>query len=228
MTTLPRLLTDVSIWSADMTCLKDEIRRVDDFVDGYHFDISDAHFVPGLLLFPDLVAALRPLTSRPFHVHLMVANPLNLIEDFVKAGANRITVHLEIGELLGMAIEKIKANGATAGLGFGLDTPLEGFGLYLEMVDLILMMGTPMGIKGQELSPQANERIKEMREIIDGQGYRGKILLEADGGIRNHSIPGIFASGADCIVPGSLVFKSKDLHTTFTWLRTLHRIEVSS
>ncbi|MGE5222074.1 MAG: D-allulose-6-phosphate 3-epimerase, partial [Omnitrophica WOR_2 bacterium] len=88
-----RLLADASLWSADFTRLGDEIRRVDGYADLYHFDVSDAHFVPGLLFFPDLVAALRPLTRKPFHVHLMADNPLSLIDDFVNAGADRITIH---------------------------------------------------------------------------------------------------------------------------------------
>jgi len=70
-----RLLIDASIWSANITCLGDEMRRVDDWVDLYHFDVSDNHFVPGLLLYPDLVAGVRPLTNKPFHIHFMVENP---------------------------------------------------------------------------------------------------------------------------------------------------------
>ena len=104
---MSRLYADVSVWSADLSCLGAEIQRVDAFVDGFHFDVCDAHFVPGLLFFPDLIAALRPLTGRPFHVHLMVENPLDLIDGFIQAGADRITVHCDIGSRAIAAIQKI-------------------------------------------------------------------------------------------------------------------------
>src|SRR5580658_9210181 len=88
-----RLLTDVSLWSADLANLAAAIERVEPFADSYHFDVCDAHFAPTLLFFPDLLRALRPLTARPFHVHLMVERPTALIEDFVASGADLITVH---------------------------------------------------------------------------------------------------------------------------------------
>ncbi len=93
-----RLLLEASLWSADFTQLGAEIKRVDSYVDSYHIDVADAHFVRGLLFFPDLVAALRPLTKRPFNVHLMTDNPLSLIDDFAEAGADLMTVHVENGQ----------------------------------------------------------------------------------------------------------------------------------
>jgi len=81
-----RLLIEVSLWSADFTCFREDIRRIDPFADLYHIDVSDGHFVPGFLFFADLVAALRPLTAKNFHVHLMTTNPLAHIDDFIQAG----------------------------------------------------------------------------------------------------------------------------------------------
>jgi ribulose-phosphate 3-epimerase len=214
-----RLLVDASLWSADLSCLRDAIRKVDDFVDLYHFDVSDAHFVPGLLFFPDLVAALRPLTRRYFHVHLMVEFPLGLVDDFAQAGADLITVHVDTGQPAAEAVEQIRKKGMSAGLAFSLDAPIEKVLPYLEKINLVLLMGTPMGVKGQGLSPLAVPRIQEMRRLLIERGFAGRIKIEADGGLRTLTVPALRTAGADLISPGSLVFKSEDLQKTFAWLR---------
>ena len=107
------------------------------------------------------------------------------------------------------------------GLGFSLEAPLENVLPYLDQIDLVLMMGTSMGIKGQDLDRRAYQRLTQMREIIFQNGCQGKIKIEADGGIRSQTVPQLQIAGADLIVPGSLVFKSKDLGETFTWLHSL-------
>jgi ribulose-phosphate 3-epimerase len=216
-----RLLVDASLWSGDLACLRESIRQVDSFVDLYHFDVSDAHFVPGLLFFPDLVAALRSLTRKPFHAHLMVTEPRSLVDDFAQAGADIITVHVDTGPAAMRAVERILEVGAHAGLGFGLDGPIEGLLPYLDKVELVLLMGTPMGVKGQGLSPLAIPRIQEMRRLLAAHGLTGKVKIEADGGLRSHTVPALRSAGADLISPGSLVFKSDDLAQTFAWLHAL-------
>jgi ribulose-phosphate 3-epimerase len=216
-----RLLVDTSLWSANLACLSDDLRRVDELVDLYHFDVSDAHFTPGLLFFPDLVAALRPLTRKPFHVHLMVTDPLNLIAPFAQAGANLITVHIE-NDRVATTIEQISALGLNAGLAFCLETPLERFLSLLKAVDLVLLMGTALGIKGQELSPLACQRIQTMQYLLQENGFAGKIKIAADGGIRQHTIPALRSAGADLVVAGSLIFKSEDLPQTIAWLHSIH------
>ena len=220
---MDNLLTEVSLWSADMTRFREEIQRIDNFTDGYHFDVGDAHFSSQLLFFPDLVASLRPLTSKPFHVHLMVENPLKLIEDFARAGANRITVHCEQESYVTLGIKKVRQQGLNCGLALGLGAPLESVLPYLSQIDMILMMGTQIGVKGQDLAPQACDRIRKMRTLLEENGCQSTISIEADGGIRTNTVPELYASGADYIVPGSLVFKSEDLSETFTWLKSLKR-----
>src|SRR5688572_16957716 len=116
-----RLLVEASLWSADFTRFADEIRRVDPFTDLYHIDVADGHFTPGLLFFADLIAALRPLTKKPFHVHLMTTNPLAHIDDMVAAGADLITVHAENGPLVPAALSAARKAGAATGLALGLD-----------------------------------------------------------------------------------------------------------
>ena len=216
-----RLLVEASLWSADFTRLGAEIERVDRYADLYHIDVSDGHFVPGFLFFADLVAALRPLTTRDFHVHLMTANPLAHVEDFVQAGANLITVHAENGPLAPAALQKIRASGGAAGLSLGLDVPPENILPYLELVDLVLMMGTPMGVKGVEPSGLAFDRLRRMKRCVQEAGFGDRIKVAADGGIRTHTVPELRRAGADIVIAGSLVFKSAILMDTFGWLHGL-------
>ncbi len=216
-----RLLTEASLWSADFTMLGAEIARVDRYVDLYHIDVSDAHFVPGLLFFPALVAALRPLTKRPFHVHLMTEDPLPLIDEFADAGADMITIHCENGSRVPAALERIGRRSLAAGLGLGLDVPLDHLAPSLEAISLVLLMGTPMGVKGKGLSPLAAQRIRSARGLLAAHGVEERVRIEADGGIRSQTVPMLRAAGAQVIVMGSLLFKSDDIARTMEWARSL-------
>jgi ribulose-phosphate 3-epimerase len=216
-----RLIVEVSLWSADLTRLADEIKRVDPFADMYHLDVSDGHFVPGFLFFADLVAALRPLTARPFHVHLMATNPLAHIPDFVSAGADLISVHAENGTVVPSALDVIRRSGIATGLVLGLDVLPETIVPYLELVNLVTMMGTPIGIKGVKPSSYVFDRVRKMKMLISQEGLSEQVKVFADGGIRENTVPKLRSSGADGIIGGSIVFKSTNLNETFNWLHGL-------
>lgn len=215
-----RLIADVSLWSADLANLAAGIERLDAFADSFHLDVSDAHFVPGLLFFPDLIRALRPLTKRPFHVHLMVERPTSLIGEFVASGADVITVHAEVGDAeAGLAIEMIRRAGRSAGLAMRPDTHVATSEPYRDSIDSLLLLGTAPGVKGQDLAPEACDRMASAASLLGK--HRSHIRLIADGGIRSHTVPLLRRAGADAIVPGSLVFQSQDLEKTFSWLHAL-------
>jgi ribulose-phosphate 3-epimerase len=216
-----RLLVEVSLWSADFTHFAEEIRRIDAYADLYHIDVSDGHFVPGFLFFADLVTALRPLTRRPFHVHLMTTNPLDHVADFVSAGANLITVHAENGPLVPAALEAARRAGAATGLALGLDILPETVEPYLDLVDLVLIMGTPMGVKGVKPSRYVFERVLQTKAMVRKAGLEEQVKVFVDGGIRENTVPNLRASGADGIIAGSLAFKSANLDETFNWLHGL-------
>jgi ribulose-phosphate 3-epimerase len=182
--------------------------------------VADGRFVPSLLFFPDLVAALRPLTKRPFHVHLMVTNPTDLIDDFVDAGADIITIHYE-NELRDDALAQICAKGISTGLAVQLETPIESLVDYLNQADVFVLMGTRLGIKGVGLDDEACPRITALRGLLQRKGYLDRTRIQVDGGIRDNTVPQLRAAGADIITPGSLVFKSPDLLATTSWLRSL-------
>ena len=215
-----RLLADVSLWSANLANLAAGIECVEPFADSFHFDVSDAHFTPSLLFFPDLVRALRPLTKRPFHIHLMVERPTALIEDFVSSGADAITIHAEVGESeVAAAIQTIRRAGRSAGLALRLDTPVAVSEPYLDRIDALLLLGTAIGVKGQNLAPEACGRLASAASMLGER--RARVRLIADGGIRSHTVPLLRRAGADVIVPGSLVFQSQNLAETFSWLCAL-------
>jgi ribulose-phosphate 3-epimerase len=216
-----QLIIEASLWSADVTRLADEIKRVDSFADMYHIDVSDGHFVPGFLFFADLVAALRPLTARPFHVHLMTTNPLAHITDFASAGADLISIHAENGTIVPAALDAIRQKGIATGLVLGLDVQPETITPYLELVNLVLMMGTPMGVKGVKPSSHVYNRVKKVKSLISQEGLDKQVKVFADGGIREQTVPKLRSVGVDGVIAGSIVFKSANLSETFNWLHGL-------
>lgn len=215
-----RLLSDVSLWSADLANLAAGIARLEPFADSFHLDIADAHFVPGLLFFPDLIRALRPLTNRPFHVHLMVERPTSLVEEFIASGADVITVHAEVGSAEAeAAIEAVLRAGRFAGLALRPETPVADAQPYFESIDALLLLGTMPGVKGQDLLPNACDRLCSAASLLGK--HRSRVRLVADGGIRSHTVPLLRRAGADVVVPGSLVFHARNLEETCSWLRAL-------
>ncbi len=216
------LLADVSLWSADLPNLQKSIERMEPYADSFHIDVMDDHFAPGLLFFPDLVSALRPLSKRPFHVHLIAEQPSRLIEAFTAAGCDLFTMQLEAGaNELGQCFDHCREFGREAGIALRLDTPVDGVEDFLEDVVAIVLMGTQSGIKGAELAPQAYDRVTALSELLTAHGRRDKIRIVADGGIRRHTVPLLRKAGANVVVPGSLAFGATDVSEVFAWLRRL-------
>jgi ribulose-phosphate 3-epimerase len=216
-----RLLADVSLWSANLANLEESVRRADPYADLYHIDVSDSHFTENLLFFPDLVAAIRAITRKPLHVHLMVDRPLHHVPRFVEAGADIITVHLENGPEARDCLLCIGRENRTAGLAVRLETDLQATIPLLDLVEMVVLMGTPLGIKGQSASPQAYPRLRAMKRMLSEKGLAERVKVAADGGIRKEAVPLLREAGADIVVPGSLIFKSDDIAATFRWLRSI-------
>jgi len=210
------------MWSADLARLGDELVRTSDATDLFHFDVSDGRFAPGLLFFPDLIAALRPLTPRLFHAHLMMENPAAHLDTFIRAGVDILTLHAESAGDIPALLGRIRTAGCLCGIALREDTPVSSLTPSLSLVDLVLLMGTPLGIKGCEGGAEAMERIQAARSLIDA-AMPGQVLLTADGAIRSHTVPGLYAAGADMVTPGSLVFRNPDMRAAFASLHGLRR-----
>jgi ribulose-phosphate 3-epimerase len=214
------LLADVSLWSADLPNLQRSIERMEPYADSFHIDVLDDRFAPGLLFFPDLVNVLRPLSARPFHVHLIAEQPSRLMEAFTAAGCDLFTMQLEAGASeLEKCFDHVRASGREAGVALRLDTPVGGVEDFLDEVVAVLLMGTASGIKGAGLSEDACDRITELSELLKSRGLRDKVRIVADGGIRRNTVPQLRQAGADAIVPGSLAFGAQDLNEVFAWMR---------
>lgn len=215
--TLPRdrLMAEYSLWSADLLNIGADIDRVDEFVDLYHIDVADGHFSPALLYFPDLVAACRKRSTKPFHVHLMATDEILLeqIDQFAEAGADLISVHAENAEI-DAALSRIESHGIKTGIVLQLFTPVATAAKWLDRIAMLTLLGTRIGVKGQGLDPEAEPRLAEARALIDGR----KVILAADGAIREHTVPGLAAHGAETIVMGSLAFNAPDLAARMAWV----------
>jgi len=211
------LWLDISLWSVDLANFEREIQRLEPLADCFHIDACDGHYAPALLFFPDLVARLRQLTRVPFHLHLMATRPLDLLDAFLDAGVDRVTVPVETGKRAWQVLERVAARGKSRGISFELDTPEDWVKPFRQTVDTVVMMGTAMGIKGASLDPRACDRVTAMKSLLDAHPIR----LVCDGGIRRETVPLLRASGADGIVPGSLICASADPVADAAWLKGL-------
>lgn len=222
---LPRnsLVAELSIWSADLVRLAEDLARLGPHVDMLHVDVADGHFAPAMLFFPDLVAAVRRLSTLPIHVHLMVADPIvvSQVEQFADAGADLISLHVENDAVADSALDAIALRGRAAGMVLKVDTPVESIRRYVSRLDFVTLLGTRIGVKGQDLDPAATSRLQEARAIIRESGATHRIVLAADGGIREHTVPLLRSAGAETVVLGSLATQAKSLEERMAWLRAL-------
>jgi ribulose-phosphate 3-epimerase len=198
-----------SILSADFSRLGDLVREVEAAgADRIHVDVMDGHFVPNLSMGPVVVKGLRPITRLPLEVHLMVENPGRFLDEFVKAGADLLIVHLEVLDDPRPILDQIRnALGKKAGLAINPDMPVARLEPFLKDIDLALCMTVYPGFGGQSYIPESTERVRALRQLIERNDPTCEI--EVDGGIDVKTIGAAAGAGADVFVAGTAIFGAK-------------------
>ncbi len=199
-----------SILSADFTNLAQQIRMVEiGGADWIHCDIMDGHFVPNITFGPSLVKAAHKVTKLPIDVHLMIENPGKYLEDFIKAGASYVSVHVEEVVHLNRTISRIKELGAKAGVVINPATPVSSIIDVVEYIDLLLIMTVNPGFGGQKFIPNSIRRIKEAVTLRNE--VNANFLIEIDGGVNVETAKTAFEAGAEVFVAGSSIFKADNI-----------------
>ena len=207
-----------SILSADFGRLADEVEAITKAgADWIHVDVMDGHFVPPITIGPLVTAAVHAATSLPLDVHLMVEHPEHLIDEFRRAGATGITVHVEAPTDVRKTLAAIRASGAQAGLALNPPTSLEAVRPFVGEIDLLLVMSVNPGWGGQPFVDGSMEKLAAARRLRDETGQR--FVIEVDGGIKTYNAAEAAAAGAEVLVAGSAIFGSPDYAATIRGLR---------
>ena len=213
-----------SMLSADFKELGKEIQAIEENGAKYlHFDVMDGIFVPSISFGMPVLKSIRSGTNLVCDVHLMITEPIRYVEDFAKAGADLITIHLEACEDVNATIAKIKECGCKVGISIKPNTPVSTLQPYLDKVDMILIMSVEPGFGGQKFIPSSLEKIAETKAMIDASGLN--IDIQVDGGIYTHNVEDVLKAGANIIVAGSAVFNGDTKQNTIDMMEILNKYE---
>ncbi len=212
-------LISPSILSADFARLAEAVQMVEAAgADWIHVDVMDGHFVPNLTVGPPMVEALRKVTSLPLDVHLMMTNPDAFIPEFVDAGADLLTVHVEACPHLHRTVQSIKERQVKAGVSLNPATSVTAIEEILGDVDLVLVMSVNPGFGGQQFISSSLDKIRRIRTMMTN--CRSSAHLEVDGGVNLTTVASVIHAGANVLVAGSAIFGSKNIPETIRQMRT--------
>jgi ribulose-phosphate 3-epimerase len=209
-----------SILSADFSKLGEEVKAVEKAgADYIHIDIMDGHFVPNISIGPLIVKAVKKIASIPLDVHLMISDPDKYTDEFIEAGSDILTVHVEAATHLNRTITHIKERGIKAGVSLNPSTPLSSLDHILEYVDMVLIMSVNPGFGGQKFIANSIQKIEALRTIIDKNKL--DIEINVDGGINIDNIENVAAAGANVFVSGSGIYGTSNYKQTISLMKDL-------
>jgi ribulose-phosphate 3-epimerase len=208
-----------SLLAADFARLGEEASAVEKAgADWLHLDVMDGHFVPNITFGPLVVKALRPHTSLPLDVHLMIAPCDPYLEEFARAGADHIAIHPESGPHLHRSLQTIRALGKKSGVVLNPSTPVESVLWVLDLVDIVMVMTVNPGFGGQKFLASQLPKIAALRQAIDASGH--DIRLQIDGGVTPQTARPLIEAGADTLVAGSAVYGAADYAEAISAIRS--------
>lgn len=211
-----------SILSADFANLGEQIKILNNVdVEMIHIDVMDGNFVPNISFGAPIMKSIRSLTEKVFDVHLMIDDPSRYIEDFVKSGADIITIHYEADKHIDRTINYIKSFGIKAGIALNPATPVSNIKNILPIVDMVLIMSVNPGFGGQKYIPYTSLKIQEVKKMCEAIGK--DMMIQVDGGVDSNNIKKIVESGANVLVAGSAIFRNNNIEENVKVLRSALR-----
>ncbi|MBU2541051.1 MAG: ribulose-phosphate 3-epimerase [Candidatus Omnitrophica bacterium] len=210
-----KILVAPSILAGDFGRLNEEIKRIEKAgADLIHIDVMDGHFVPNITIGPRQVSAIKKSTRLPLDVHLMIEEPFKLLDDFVNAGSDIITVHIENVSLktLKARFKELRAKNVRLGVALKPKTSIKAIASCIDYLDFILLMSVNPGFCGQKFMPLVYPKIENLRKVYN-------LDIEVDGGVNNENAPRLISCGANVLVAGNYIFKSKDISQAVRSLR---------
>ena len=207
-----------SILSADFAKLGEEVNAAEKAgADWIHVDVMDGHFVPNITIGPLVVKAVKKIAKVPLDVHLMIENPDKYVKEFAESGSDIITIHEEATVHLHRSVQNIKECGVKAGVSLNPATPLGNIEIVLPYVDIVLIMSVNPGFGGQSFIPEALQKIKELKKMINDKNL--KVEIEVDGGVKTDNVAEVVKAGADIVVMGSAFYNLADYAETVKTVR---------